>query len=483
MDTMIQSYMEETEDMLQKAEECIIRLEIEYSSIDVNELFRIAHTIKGSSHMVGYEDIGNLMHRIEDMLDCVRNGTILFNQNIVSICFDGLDIVKKMLQFKAEPCAPEIMEKFIRDSLRISERIEGFIKANKQEKVKTVIKQPELGIISTLLNKEPKGSNKYFITFVIEEDAPMISPVLMMILKSIEDIGTLIYSSVSDEYFSGCETDNERITFDTILSTDIAKAELYTYFALFYVEKINIIDLTRTIHEANDHCFNETAYTPYVILRVMMKLYNIVFSQCKELKTDRKERAVIKSLQAEAAAALSRRKNIRKANAYLKELNELFSIIMELYDRKSGRDEKLWVISQEHMLRLIDNLYHEIIGKYIVLTYQSEKDNFIQNVSNFIEMVNKATTLFILINISKLNILHENEIKDLIKIKKQLQNHDIEIIIIAEGTGARRIMNIFDSMKPVEFFNVYTSEQAAILGMFGTNASIDRVSRKIKALE
>ena len=84
MDTMIASYMEETEEMLQRAEECIIRLEMEYSPIEVNELFRIAHTIKGSSHMVGYEDIENLMHKLEDMLVSARKGPIMFDQSIVS---------------------------------------------------------------------------------------------------------------------------------------------------------------------------------------------------------------------------------------------------------------------------------------------------------------------------------------------------------------------------------------------------------------
>lgn len=100
MDAMIQSYMEETEEMLQRAEECLIQLEMEYSSASVNELFRIAHTIKGSSHMVGYEDIGNLMHKIEDMLDCARNETIPFDEKIASLCFDGLDTVKKCCSLK-----------------------------------------------------------------------------------------------------------------------------------------------------------------------------------------------------------------------------------------------------------------------------------------------------------------------------------------------------------------------------------------------
>ncbi len=79
MDAVIQSYMEEAEELLEKAEECIIRLEKEYSLVDVNELFRIAHTIKGFSRMMGYEDIGNLMYKIEDMLDCARNGSALFD--------------------------------------------------------------------------------------------------------------------------------------------------------------------------------------------------------------------------------------------------------------------------------------------------------------------------------------------------------------------------------------------------------------------
>ncbi|MBZ4669024.1 MAG: signal transduction histidine kinase, partial [Defluviitaleaceae bacterium] len=122
MDTMFQLYMEDTEEMLQKAEECLIRLEMEYSSVEINELFRIAHTIKGSSHMVGYEDIGNIMHKIEDMLDCARNGFILFDQDIVSLCFKGLDIVKQMLEYKKEGSG-EVPKDLMDEALMINEDV------------------------------------------------------------------------------------------------------------------------------------------------------------------------------------------------------------------------------------------------------------------------------------------------------------------------------------------------------------------------
>ena len=131
MDSAIQLYMEETEDMLQKAEECLIRLETEYSSDDVNELFRIAHTIKGSSHMVGYEDIGNVMHKIEDMLDCARNGTLMFDHNIVSLCFEGLDIVEKMLQVKKDQGTGEMINDLAYAASEIGRSVDALINAKK----------------------------------------------------------------------------------------------------------------------------------------------------------------------------------------------------------------------------------------------------------------------------------------------------------------------------------------------------------------
>lgn len=483
MDTTIQLYMEETEDMLQKAEECIIRLESEYSCADINELFRIAHTIKGSSYMVGYEDVGNIMHKIEDMLDCARNGTILFNQSIVSLCLEGLDAVKKMLQFNEEPCSTELMERYSQEALKVSERVEGFIKANKKEEKKIATKQPEMGIVSTLLNQKPKGKNKYYVTFIIEEDVPMASPVLMLILKSIENIGSLVYSSITDHYFEENSNEGEWKIFDTIICTDVDEAELYTYFNLFYVEKVNIIDLTRSIHEANDYCFNENDITPYVIVfKAIMKIYNIVFSKPKKFNTDREEQCMIKDLHGEVINAFGKmqNKNKEKINEFIKEINETHKLIMKLYEVKIQQGGKFWANSQERMIRLIEKLYNEVRGKYIVRIFKSDRDNFMDRLKNFIEMVNRSETLILLIDISKLNILNENEIKDLIEMKKYLQDQGIEISLIAKGPSARRIINIFDSIKPLADVRVFASELEALLGMIQADDSYSRISKKIK---
>ena len=39
----------------------------------VNEIFRSAHTLKGMSATMGYEDIADLTHKMENVLDAIRN--------------------------------------------------------------------------------------------------------------------------------------------------------------------------------------------------------------------------------------------------------------------------------------------------------------------------------------------------------------------------------------------------------------------------
>ncbi|MCA1073674.1 Hpt domain-containing protein [Clostridium bowmanii] len=481
---MMQLYMEETEDMLQRAEECIIRLEMEYSGLDVNELFRIAHTIKGSSHMVGYEDIGNLMHKIEDMLDCARNGSILFDKSIVSLCFEGLDTVKKMLLYKNEQGSKEIMESLENSATRIKEMVEVFIRVNKKEVEKTVIEKPELGIISFHLSKESKGENKYYITFFFEEDAPMVSPVILMILNCVGDIGTLVYSSVGDDYFSEGSCNNDIKAFEIIITTDIDEAELYTHFTLFYIEKINIVDLSRSKVEQKDYSFIDDDCTLYlIILKAFMKLHKIAFNLSKEFKTDKEDVDIMTSLHSRAVDAFGDMKNKNMISECIAHFNELYSNIIRIYEGEVEADEKLCYSIQAQIINEMEVLYNKIKGKYIVNIFKLEGDNFISRLKEFIEKLNKSATLVLLIDLSKLSILHENEVKDFIEIKKHLESQDIEVGIIAEGPNVRRIINIFDSIKSIEEFNVFVSERHAISEVFQSEKFFNRISEKVKEVK
>jgi hypothetical protein len=484
MDTLIQTYLEETEDMLQRAEECIMRLEVDYSDLDVNELFRIAHTIKGSSQMVGYEDIGNLMHRVEDMLHFARNGSIIFNQSIVDICFEALDIVKKMLQYKNELGSQEIMDSINNSTFRISEKIQVILRKDVKETPKDVIESSEDGIISSILCKEPKGENKYYITFFIQEDAPMVSPVIIMILNGIQEIGTLIYSSVDDKYFLETSVDNDMKMFDVIIDTDVNEAELYTYFSLSYIEKINIVDLSRCKVEQNDYSFTDDENTVYlIIMKAFVNIYKIVFSLSKQLKISKKNANIMKSLHCEAVNAANRIKNKEKISSFIKDFDEIYNKIINMNELQFQVRKEFVPIIKEQMASMMERAYKHTKGKNIVSVFKAGQGNFINGLKNFIEMLNKSSTVILLIDLSKLNMLHENEVKYVIDIKKRMQDKDIEIGIIAEGTNAIRIINIFDSIKQVEEFHVFHSELEAILVICNCDHSFPRVVKRLKDVQ
>jgi len=481
MDSMLQFYMEDTEDMLQKAEECLIRLETEYSSSDVNELFRIAHTIKGSSHMVGYEDIGNLMHKIEDMLDCVRSGSIMFDPSVVSLSFKGLDVAKKMLDCRKEGVV-DMTDDLINDADSINGMVEAFIRANKKKEEETTQEESSKGIVSTLLDKKPAGKNRYYITFIMEEDVPMISPVLIMILKSVENIGTLLYSSVKDRYFTETSHKDEIKTFEIILCTDLEEAELYTYFDLCYVERINIVNITRSKLEHNDFYFNDDDDTAYIIiLRVFMKLYHMLFGDPKEKDDFISEEILssIESLSREAANACDRIKNKKQVSAFAKDLNEFFSVILNGTDEQAA-DAEHRVNIRTRMLKLLERAFNYTKGKHLFRVFKAENKNFINRLKGFAGVVNKSSTLMILIDLSELDILHENEIKALIELKKQMMAQGVEIGIVAAGHRARRIVNILDSIKPVEEFNILRTELDALFWMFQTPEFFENSVKKIK---
>lgn len=483
MDSMIQLYLEETEDMLQKAEECMIRLEVEYSGADINELFRIAHTIKGSSHMVGYVDIGNLMHKIEDMLDCARNGSIPFEQSIVSLCFEGLDITEKMLLYKKERGSDEMMESLSNDALRIAETIEVFIRVNKQEEaaVVAVTQQAEPGIISSYLGKPSKGKNTYYITFFFEEEVPMISPVLLMTLNCVEEIGTLIFSSVDDHYFSGNSSKQDLKTYEIIISTDTDETELYAYFALNYIEKINIVDLSRSKLARNDHSFLQSNDIVYVvILKALMELHRIDLSQKINMSTE--ELDAMKSLN-EAIKVLGTLKKIPKVDNYLEDFRRLNNQIIKFFEGPFDTDKDIRPNFQKQVVGLIERYFHYNKGKQVVGIFKAEQDSFISRLRNFIGKMNKTSTLILLIDVSQLTMLHENEVRDLIEIKNQIESRDIEIGIIAEGHKVRSIINIFDSIRNVENFHVSKSGLDAILMSFKSEDSFQRISKKIKDVQ
>ncbi|WP_256762398.1 chemotaxis protein CheA [Cohnella sp. WQ 127256] len=90
-------FIEELEEQLQLMDEVILQLEQEGETDRViQSLFRAAHTLKGSSAAMGYEEMKNLTHEMEHLLDQVRGKAIAVTGPLIELLFQSLDCLKEL---------------------------------------------------------------------------------------------------------------------------------------------------------------------------------------------------------------------------------------------------------------------------------------------------------------------------------------------------------------------------------------------------
>ncbi|HEX5564905.1 MAG TPA: chemotaxis protein CheA [Sporosarcina sp.] len=100
MDTnqYLEMFLEESKEHLQACNEHLLELEKNPEDLAiVNEVFRSAHTLKGMSATMGYEDIADLTHKMENVLDAIRNSKIRVSTEILDIVFKAVDYLEEMV--------------------------------------------------------------------------------------------------------------------------------------------------------------------------------------------------------------------------------------------------------------------------------------------------------------------------------------------------------------------------------------------------
>ena len=103
MDELVKVFMEESEDEIRELEAGLIRLEENHEDEDtINRVFRAAHTIKGSAGLVGFENVSNFTHSIENILDRIRNKDLNITKKLVSTLLSSVDLLKRMIAASSE---------------------------------------------------------------------------------------------------------------------------------------------------------------------------------------------------------------------------------------------------------------------------------------------------------------------------------------------------------------------------------------------
>lgn len=230
-------FLEESLDNLQTLNESLLELEQNPEDVDkVNEIFRVAHTIKGMAATMGFNDLAELTHKMEDVLSEFREGELKVTQDVVTVLFDCLDTLEKMVDLVQEGSDEKvdiesIMAKLAYIKENGNKNQQGNVSEESNSAELKISHNDSIGLdlneydISVIKQAHEKGFNAVEIKVTLSENTLLKSARAFLIVKDLEDHGEILKSVPSTQDIENEEFDLElkfvlitKNTVDEILS-------------------------------------------------------------------------------------------------------------------------------------------------------------------------------------------------------------------------------------------------------------------------
>ena len=95
-----QEFTSEAEELLDTLSRDLVEFESQGKNVRpevVNKIFREVHSLKGLAGMLGFTDISELSHSLEDMLDKLRMGKIEVSKDLIDLLYDAVDSLNRLV--------------------------------------------------------------------------------------------------------------------------------------------------------------------------------------------------------------------------------------------------------------------------------------------------------------------------------------------------------------------------------------------------
>ena len=98
MQEILEDFLIEAFEMIEQLDQDLIELEHNPSDLDLlNRIFRVAHTIKGSSSFLNFDTLTKLTHNMEDVLNKARRGELQITPDVMDVVLESIDMMKGLL--------------------------------------------------------------------------------------------------------------------------------------------------------------------------------------------------------------------------------------------------------------------------------------------------------------------------------------------------------------------------------------------------
>ncbi len=281
-------FIDESKDHLQAINENLLALEQSPEDIGIVQvIFRSAHTLKGMSATMGFEDLAKLTHEMENVLDLVRNNKLSMNSFIFDCLFKSTDALETMVNDIIEGGTGQA------DVSDIVKSLKSIVTGDYAKEPAASAAPPASAggggssamqidefQYSVLEQSVSAGHNAYFIEVSVREDCVLKAARAYMVFDLFEHNGEVIKSVPSIQ-------DIEQEKFDRV-------------FSVFYVTQLPKAELDTMIGNVSE------------IDSVKSVLFDLEsLKELKEQKQDKPAAAAPSAPEASAAAAAS---NARETN-------------------------------------------------------------------------------------------------------------------------------------------------------------------------
>ncbi|WP_273325050.1 chemotaxis protein CheA [Vallitalea guaymasensis] len=439
----LEIFIEESKEHLQSLNESLLELEKNTDNVElINEVFRVAHTLKGMAATMGYKRMQKLTHDMENVLSEIRNGSIKVEANLLDVLFQCLDALEQYVDLIVESGSEgdndnqNIIDKLnmiLNNEVQETETANNTESTNdtsaKEETLSDSEKRKHLNINFTDFEKNAiskayeEDFKVYGITIYISESCVLKSARAFIVFRTLEKLGQVIksYPAVQD-------IEDEK--FDTDFSTFIVTKE----------DSSNIIKELSSIAEVTEVLTDEINIPSEQKQEVVEQQTNVVGNDKKANKEKN---------NTSNKTNLSKPKTNRTVRVDIERLDTLMNLVSELIIIKNGLETiELKNTSQnfneqiEYLERITTNL-HDAVMKVRMVPIERVFNRFPRLIRDLSRKLNKKIELHMSGEETELDRTVIDEIGDpLVHLLRNAGDHGLETPDVRVKAGKDPVGNI-----------------------------------------
>lgn len=277
---ILEAFMEEVRELLELLNHKLLELETSPQDQDViNEIFRLTHSVKSESALVGFKNISILAHKMEDIFERVRRGVLIVDKPIMDALFQAFDRVMLLLNAAqngedegvydvsdvVNPLLEILNEKKMSGSTSSKEKpsAKPASQPSQTSESESTVLKVEIKQLDSLKGTEfsdieknmieesvGKGEKFYKIIFHIEDECDMKYPRAYLVYNNFENSGSVIktvpdiINETNDDKFSS-------VTLYMVTSSDIESLK-----SCADVDQVDRLDVFEVTPKGVSECLN-----------------------------------------------------------------------------------------------------------------------------------------------------------------------------------------------------------------------------------